>query len=183
MFFTHQKISWYLIQKDINWQILLTDRGSSGDPPPTKITGKGSSLTLTESIASSTICSILRSAALTSASVRWLTSLASPSDIRPAATATSEVVRERGELGAAFSSSEPNIRASWNGKNQSMLKGMYAVWICYGRKLKVTQMRMCNTHKSICLWCILGLMILTHAQSLAIIQNMKVDSRVTFLSL
>ena len=27
-----------------------------------------------------------------------------------------------------------------------LLKGMYAVWIFYGRKLKATLMRMCNTH-------------------------------------
>ena len=51
-----------------------------------------------------------------------------------------------------------------------------AVQIYYGRQLKVTQMRMYNTHKAICLYCIVGRYTITHVQSLAFSQNMKVES-------
>ena len=43
-----------------------------------------------------------------------------------------------------------------NGKRDSwslVLKGMYPVWICYGRKLSGVDV---IPHNSICLWCILG---------------------------
>ena len=58
------------------------------------------------------------------------------------------------------------------------LKGMYAVWICYCRKLKITLLRMCSNHVYPAL---LDWKTMTHAQSLALIQNIKIETLVTFL--
>ena len=60
------------------------------------------------------------------------------------------------------------------------VKGTYAVWIGYDRKLpkmKVTLMRMCNTHNSICLWCYLGLIDLN--ASAVISNNPKHESNIS----
>ena len=56
----------------------------------------------------------------------------------------------------------------------------YVVLIWYGPKLKVTLMCMCRNHNAMYLYYIVGLIDShEHVQSLALILNMKVESRVT----
>ena len=62
-------------------------------------------------------------------------------------------------------------------KNDPLLKRTSAVWIFYSRKLKVTLMRMCNTHDSICLWCNLGLV--DHRAWAVIGNNTKSKSKIS----
>ena len=83
----------------------VTFKSSSMDPPPTRMTGSGSSLTRTLSMASSTISRMRRRAAVTSSLGTWETRAVSPRSVC-------------GHQESWLASALPNTRAFWVATHQ-----------------------------------------------------------------